>query len=277
MVSVALGDVAKRIALGRPLRSDRLDDQELPKKLALPVFASDALSSVAYATQEILLVLSLAGTAVYHDAIWIGLAVGAADGRRRRVLPAERARLPQRRRRLRGRDDQPRPVRRGGRGGRADDRLRPHRGRVRQRGRRQPDLRRDQARPATTSPSRRHRARDHDAQPARPARGRHGVRDPDLCLRGRRRADARRGACAPGHRRPHHRRERALPGRPRQELHRVRARLPPAAVLRLRLHGADRRRGDQQRRAVVQEAQVEERRHHARPARHHLDPRCSPA
>lgn len=75
MVSVALGDIAKRMALGRPLRSDRLDDQELPKKLALPVFASDALSSVAYATQEILLVLSLAGTAVYHDALWIGMGV----------------------------------------------------------------------------------------------------------------------------------------------------------------------------------------------------------
>ena len=47
--------------VGRPLRSDRLGDTLLPKRIALPVFASDALSSVAYAPEEILLVLSLAG------------------------------------------------------------------------------------------------------------------------------------------------------------------------------------------------------------------------
>jgi len=48
------------------MRSDRLGDTLLPKRIALPVFASDALSSVAYATQEILLVLALAGTALLH-------------------------------------------------------------------------------------------------------------------------------------------------------------------------------------------------------------------
>jgi amino acid transporter len=56
-------DLTKRILLGRALHSDKLGEAVLPKKLALPVFASDALSSVAYATQEILLVLALAGTA----------------------------------------------------------------------------------------------------------------------------------------------------------------------------------------------------------------------
>ena len=56
-------DLTKRLLLGRALRSDKLGEAVLPKKLALPVFASDALSSVAYATQEILLVLALAGTA----------------------------------------------------------------------------------------------------------------------------------------------------------------------------------------------------------------------
>jgi hypothetical protein len=35
--------------IGRPMASDELEDQLLPKTLALPVFASDALSSVAYA------------------------------------------------------------------------------------------------------------------------------------------------------------------------------------------------------------------------------------
>jgi amino acid transporter len=57
------GDFVKRILLGRALRSDKLGETLLPKKIALPVFASDALSSVAYATQEILVVLALAGTA----------------------------------------------------------------------------------------------------------------------------------------------------------------------------------------------------------------------
>ncbi len=56
----------KRVFVGRPLQSGRLEDTLLPKKLALPVFASDALSSVAYATEEILLVLSLGGIALFH-------------------------------------------------------------------------------------------------------------------------------------------------------------------------------------------------------------------
>ena len=47
----------------------------LPKRIALPVFASDALSSVSYATQEILLVLSLGGLALFTVSPWIALAV----------------------------------------------------------------------------------------------------------------------------------------------------------------------------------------------------------
>jgi amino acid transporter len=61
-----MNDVLKRVVLGRALRSDRLGETLLPKVIALPVFASDALSSVAYATQEILLVLGLAGTTHLH-------------------------------------------------------------------------------------------------------------------------------------------------------------------------------------------------------------------
>jgi len=56
------GSVLKRILVGRPMASHRLEYTLLPKVLALPVFASDALSSVAYATEEILHVL-LAATA----------------------------------------------------------------------------------------------------------------------------------------------------------------------------------------------------------------------
>ncbi|MDT7671080.1 MAG: hypothetical protein QOC74_3863, partial [Pseudonocardiales bacterium] len=65
----------KRILVGRPQRSDRLGDTLLPKRLALPVFASDALSSVAYAPEEIFVTLSIAGIAAYSFSPWIGLCV----------------------------------------------------------------------------------------------------------------------------------------------------------------------------------------------------------
>ncbi|GAA4864091.1 APC family permease [Saccharopolyspora rosea] len=65
----------KRLVLGRPVRTDRLQETLLPKRLALPIFASDPLSSVAYATQEILLVLSAGGLAYLYLASWVGVAV----------------------------------------------------------------------------------------------------------------------------------------------------------------------------------------------------------
>jgi amino acid transporter len=65
----------KRLLLGRPFRSERLGETLLSKRLALPIFASDPLSSVAYATQEILLVLTLGGLAYLYLAPWVGLAV----------------------------------------------------------------------------------------------------------------------------------------------------------------------------------------------------------
>ena len=58
-----------------PVRSDRAGESLLSKRLALPIFASDALSSVAYATQEILIVLTLAGTAYLYLAPWMATAV----------------------------------------------------------------------------------------------------------------------------------------------------------------------------------------------------------
>ncbi|MEV4415863.1 APC family permease [Catellatospora sp. NPDC049609] len=65
----------KRLLLGRPFRSDRLQHTLLPKRIALPIFASDALSSVAYAPAEILLTLSIAGAAAYAYSPWVVLAV----------------------------------------------------------------------------------------------------------------------------------------------------------------------------------------------------------
>ena len=72
-----LSTAARRLLIGRPFRSDRLSHTLLPKRIALPVFASDALSSVAYAPEEIFLMLSVAGLAAYALTPWIGLAVAA--------------------------------------------------------------------------------------------------------------------------------------------------------------------------------------------------------
>jgi len=72
-----LATAAKRLVVGRPFRSDRLAHTLLPKRIALPVFASDAMSSVAYAPEEIFLVLSVAGLSAYTMAPWVGLVVVA--------------------------------------------------------------------------------------------------------------------------------------------------------------------------------------------------------
>ena len=70
------GRVLKRVLVGRAMRSDRLGETLLPKRLALPVFASDALSSVAYAPDEIFLTLGLAGGFLALTHSWqIGLCV----------------------------------------------------------------------------------------------------------------------------------------------------------------------------------------------------------
>ena len=70
-----LGQLPKRLVLGRAVRSDRLGESLLPKRYALPIFASDPLSSVAYATQEILIVLTLGGTAFLYLAPWLAVGV----------------------------------------------------------------------------------------------------------------------------------------------------------------------------------------------------------
>jgi len=70
-----IADAVKRLLLGAPVRSERMSHTLLPKRIALPVFASDALSSVAYAPDEILLTLSIAGMTAYVLSPWVGLAV----------------------------------------------------------------------------------------------------------------------------------------------------------------------------------------------------------
>jgi amino acid transporter len=71
----AFTDALKRLLVGRPVHSERLSETLLPKRIALPVFASDALSSVAYAPDEIFLTLAYAGVAAYAFSPWIGLSV----------------------------------------------------------------------------------------------------------------------------------------------------------------------------------------------------------
>src|SRR5689334_22831035 len=72
---VGVGGISKRILLGRKLRSSQLGETLLPKRIALPVFASDALSSVAYAPDEIFIMLSIAGASTYVYSWKIGVAV----------------------------------------------------------------------------------------------------------------------------------------------------------------------------------------------------------
>jgi amino acid transporter len=56
----------KRRVIGDPRASAELTGQVLPRRLALPVFASDTLSSAAYATEETMVVLAIAGVAALH-------------------------------------------------------------------------------------------------------------------------------------------------------------------------------------------------------------------
>ena len=69
------GRVLKRLVVGQPFTNDKLGDTLLPKRIALPVFASDALSSVAYAPDEIFITLSVAGLSAYAFSWKVGLAV----------------------------------------------------------------------------------------------------------------------------------------------------------------------------------------------------------
>jgi amino acid transporter len=72
-----LREGAKRLLVGRPMRSSQLSETLLPKKLAMPVFCSDPLSSVAYATEEILLILSLGGLVFLHLAWYVAAVIVA--------------------------------------------------------------------------------------------------------------------------------------------------------------------------------------------------------
>src|SRR5215471_121507 len=65
----------RNLIVGSPLRTAEQVHQRLTKTKALAIFSSDALSSVAYATEEILLVLVAAGSAAFHLAMPIALTI----------------------------------------------------------------------------------------------------------------------------------------------------------------------------------------------------------
>ncbi|MBI4457622.1 APC family permease [Candidatus Uhrbacteria bacterium] len=72
--------VVKRLLVGRPLKTIQTSDERLTKRAALAIFSSDALSSTAYATEEILLVLVLAGSAGMSLALPVAAAIAVLLG-----------------------------------------------------------------------------------------------------------------------------------------------------------------------------------------------------
>jgi amino acid transporter len=67
----------RRLVVGRPMRSGQLHETLLPKTLALPIFASDPLSSVAYATESALVVLVGVSLASAHLVFPLSIAIAA--------------------------------------------------------------------------------------------------------------------------------------------------------------------------------------------------------
>lgn len=65
----------KRFLIGRPLKSKELGEQKLNKTKALAILSSDALSSVAYGPEQVLIVLMTVGAAAFWYTIPIGIGV----------------------------------------------------------------------------------------------------------------------------------------------------------------------------------------------------------
>ena len=261
----------RAVLFGRPLSTHEEITERLSKTKALAIFSSDPISSSAYATEEILRVLVLAGAGALFLSLPVAagvaflLAAVAISYRQivhaypsgggdyavaRRNLPLLGSLVVAGRAARRLRDDR-----------RRVDRVRRRAGHLR--GPRAPRL------------EARHRRRcdpaDHDRQPARAARVREHLRDPDVPLR---RFGARddRDRRLPGRRQRRGRRAGARgPGRSGSPV--GRRDLPPDQGVRIGLRRADRDGGDRQRRAGVQAAGIEERGHDARRRR---DPACVP-
>jgi amino acid transporter len=70
-----LGAAVRRVFIGRPLASDQESEERLSKKKALAIFSSDAISSSAYATEEILRVLVVAGAVAFTISLEVAVAI----------------------------------------------------------------------------------------------------------------------------------------------------------------------------------------------------------
>ena len=115
----------KRVLVGKPIPSSEEHRTRLSKLVALPVFSSDAISSTAYATEEILIVLvGAAGLSLLHLSIWVGAAVAGLLVDRGLLVSADHPRLSFRRRLVHRQQREPGPAAGHDRGGFADDRLR---------------------------------------------------------------------------------------------------------------------------------------------------------
>ena len=68
---------SKQLILGKPLSTRRLEGELLPKLVALPIFSSDPLSSVAYGPQELLMVLALGGVGTVSALVFASWIAGA--------------------------------------------------------------------------------------------------------------------------------------------------------------------------------------------------------
>ena len=254
----------KRVLIGAPLSTAAAAHERLTKVKALAVLSSDALSSVAYATEEILRVLLVAGgVAALSVSLPIGAAIVVLLVDRRHLVPADDQGLSARRRQLHRRQGQPGRNAGADRRRRAADRLRPDRGGVASRPRCAalisafPELHTHGSRSAS-----RFIAAGHDAQSARHPRVGQHFRRADLPLPDRHvRHDRGRVRRA--------RRSTASQSRPSGGSGRARRRagalthLPHPAGVQLRLFGDDRCRGDLGRRAGLQEAGMDQRPHDA--------------
>ena len=174
-------EVVKRLLLGRAVPSEGLEHTLLPKILALPVFSSDALSSVAYATEEILRVLLIASVTGIRYAMPIAIAIATPAGRSscssyRQTVQG----LPERRRLLHREQGEPRhPAGAVGRG-RAADRLRADGGRLRGRRRVRVISAIPSLQPVQGGAGRGVRRADHAREPPRGPRVGHALRGPDV-------------------------------------------------------------------------------------------------
>ena len=251
--------LAKRLLIGRPIATSEEGHQRLRKRVALPIFASDAMSSTAYATDEILIVLLIqagVGPLAFDWLVPLAIVVARPAPHRDPVVPADGLRLPLGRRRLRRVQGQPRRAALARCRSIAADRLHPHRRRVRRR--RRPRhavgvrLRQLAASPAVP----RHHRGGHHRQPARAARVGSVVRPADVPVHHHaRRAD--RGRAVPRVL-PRPRADptgRALRGGPRAGSgNSVAQPVHAAARLLVRRRGAVGSRGRLQRRADVPQA-----------------------